>query len=184
MDGARGLAKFASLGKAWDHFSCCRVSDTEKGWDMEPFAAGLQCLPLDTSLLEQQNINTKKLYETKNNCVHVQLEQMLDPKDTETNKQTKKPIATSEKPGAKARGQEQRQSATCAPCTQGTEGVINHQSHSSGLTPGHNPTLTPHKEWAHPPQGSGKQSLLFVLTPSCCSRDPNKALPEFLLSGL
>ena len=89
MDGALGLAKSASLGKAWDHFSCCRVSDIEKGWDMDPFAAGLQCLPLDTSFLEQQNINTKKLYETKNNCVHVQLEQILDPKDTEIKKKKK-----------------------------------------------------------------------------------------------
>ena len=44
-----------------------------------PSAAVLQCLHLDTPLLEQLNINTKKLDETKN-CVHVQLEQMLDPK--------------------------------------------------------------------------------------------------------
>ena len=36
----------------------------------------LQCLHLDTPLLEQQD--TKKLYGTKNNCVHVQLGQILD----------------------------------------------------------------------------------------------------------
>ena len=40
----------------------------ETGWDLGPFAAMLQCLHLDTRLPEQQN--TKKLYGTKNNCVH------------------------------------------------------------------------------------------------------------------
>ena len=44
----------------------------------------LQCLHLDTPLLQQQN--TKKLYGTKNNCVHVQLGQILEPKDTEIKK--------------------------------------------------------------------------------------------------
>ena len=53
-------------------------------WDLQPFAAVLQCLHLDTPLLEQQN--TKKLYGTKNKCVHAQLGQILDPKDTETKK--------------------------------------------------------------------------------------------------
>ena len=116
VDGTLGSAKFASLGKAWDHFSHYRVSDVETSWDVEPFAAGLQCLHLDTPLLEQLNINTKKLDETKN-CVHVQLEQMLDPK---RQKKNKNPTATSEKPGAKARAEEQRQSAARAPHTQGT----------------------------------------------------------------
>ena len=40
----------------------------EIGWDLGPFAAVLQCLGLDIPLLKQQN--TKKLYGTKNNCVH------------------------------------------------------------------------------------------------------------------
>ena len=42
-----------------------------QAWDLGPFAAELQYLHLDTPLLEQQN--TKKLYVTKNNCVHPQL---------------------------------------------------------------------------------------------------------------
>ena len=88
VDGTLGSAKVASLGKAWDHFSHYRVSDVETSWDVEPFAAGLQCLHLDTPLLEQLNINTKKLDETKN-CVHVQLEQMLDPKRQKKKKQKK-----------------------------------------------------------------------------------------------
>ena len=43
-----------------------------------PLAAVLQSLHLDTPLLKQQN--TKKLYGTKNNCVHAQLGQMMDDK--------------------------------------------------------------------------------------------------------
>ena len=51
--------------------------------------------------------------------------------------------------------------------------------------PGHTPTLTVHKEQArrfHPAQLVSQQGiLLFVLPPLCCSRGPNKALPEFLV---
>ena len=43
-----------------------------------PFAAVLQSLHLDTPLLKLQN--TKKLYRTKNNWLHVQVGQILDPK--------------------------------------------------------------------------------------------------------
>ena len=48
-------------------------------WDPSP-----QCLQLDKLLLQQQN--TKKLFGTKNNCVHEQLEQILDTKDTKVTK--------------------------------------------------------------------------------------------------
>ena len=107
VDGTLGSATFASLGKAWDHFSHCRVRDIEISWDVGPFAAGLQCLHLDTPLFKQLNINTKKLDETKNNCVHVQLEQMLDPKDTETKKtKTQLPLLRSleQKQGVRSKG--------------------------------------------------------------------------------
>ena len=43
----------------------------------------LQCMVLEKALLEHQN--TKKLYGTENNCMRVQLEQMLD-EDTQKNK--------------------------------------------------------------------------------------------------
>ena len=107
VDGTLGSATFASLGKAWDRFSHCRVRDIEISWDVGPFAAGLQCLHLDTPLFKQLNINTKKLDETKNNCVHVQLEQMLDPKDTETKKtKTQLPLLRSleQKQGVRSKG--------------------------------------------------------------------------------
>ena len=42
-----------------------------QAWDWDPL---LQCLYLDTPLLQQQN--TKKLHGTKNNCVHVPLGQI------------------------------------------------------------------------------------------------------------
>ena len=59
---------------------------------------------LDTPLLEQLNINTKKLDETKN-CVHVQLEQMLDPKRPKKTK-TQLPLLRSleQKQGLRSKG--------------------------------------------------------------------------------
>ena len=63
-------------------------SVAETGWDLGPCAARLQCLYLDTALLEQ---NIKKLYGTKNNAMHIQLGQTLDPKDT---RRPKNPTAT------------------------------------------------------------------------------------------
>ena len=57
-----------------------------------------------------------------------------------------------------------------------------HLSHLSSQTPEHTPVLTPSKEQAcPPPQGAGKQGNLFVLTPHCYSRGPNKALPNLLV---
>ena len=46
------------------------------GLELGPSAAVLQCLRLNPPLLEQQN--TKRLHETKNDCVKVQLGQILD----------------------------------------------------------------------------------------------------------
>jgi len=77
--------------------------------------------------------------------------------------------ATSEGPGAKRGHWEQ---------TPPPEGWASHRKPASSLTPGHTPALTPQKEQA---QGVRRQgSMLFVLTLLCCSRGPNKALPEFL----
>ena len=84
----------------------------ETGWDLGPFAAVLHNLHLDTLLLQQQN--TKKLYGTKNNCMHAQLGQTLDKRY----KETKNPATTFEEPGAKAGGWEQKQGTAHAPCTQ------------------------------------------------------------------
>ena len=65
---------------------CCKhfAGRVETGWDLGPFAVMLQCLHLDKPLLQQQN--TKKLYGTKNNCLHVQLGQIMDKKIQKTKK--------------------------------------------------------------------------------------------------
>ena len=121
------------------------LSATETGWDLGPWAAVLQCLHLDTPLLEQ---NTKKLNGTKNNGMHIQLGQTLDPKDT---RRPKNPTATFEEPGAKAGY------CSCPLHTPPLKGWAKHLSHPSSLTPGHIPTLTPYKEQACTLSGSREQ---------------------------
>ena len=116
------------------------------GWDRDPL---LQCLHLDTPLLEQQN--TKKLYGTENNSVHAQLGKILEPKDT---KRPKTPTATFEGSGTKTGGWEQKQGTAPAPAHSTTEEWANHLSHPSSLTPEHILTLTPYKEPVHPALGS------------------------------
>ena len=72
---------------------------SETGWDLGLFAAVLQCLHLDKPLLKQQN--TKTLSGTKNNCVHVQLGQIMDKRYKKTKKKTQLPLLKSweQKPG-------------------------------------------------------------------------------------
>ena len=69
----------------------------EIGWDLISFSAALQCLHLDKALLEQTN--TKKLYGTKNDCVHAQSGQIPAPKDRKSSNNS---TATFEESGAKA----------------------------------------------------------------------------------
>ena len=92
----------------------------------------LQCLPPGKPLLQQQN--TKKLYGTKNNCVHAQLGQILDKKI----QKTKKLNCHFWRAASNAGGREQKQGTSNASCTH------HHLSHPSGPTPGHTPTLTPY----------------------------------------
>ena len=86
----------------------------------------------------------------------------------------KNPTATFEEPGAKAGY------CTC-PLHTPPKGWAKHLSHPSNPTPGHTATLTPYKEPARPSSGSEQGNLLSVLAPPCCSRRPNKVLPEFLV---
>ena len=81
----------------------------ETGCNPGAFAIVLQSLHPDTPLLEQ--LNTKKLYRTKNKCMHAQLGQILDPKDT---KRPKNSISTSEKPRVQKRYWERKQ-VLCMP---------------------------------------------------------------------
>ena len=63
-----------------------RIRQSLRGhWDkLGPETLLLQCLHRDTPRLQERN--TKKLYGTKNNCVHVQLVQILDKGYKETKK--------------------------------------------------------------------------------------------------
>ena len=107
-----------------------------------------------------------------------QLERILNKRDEET----AKPIsATSKEPGAKTGCWEQKQGTEYALCTHHHQREwVKHVSHLSSPTPGHTPTLPPCKEPAYSPSAS-EQTREPVLLPSCGSRGPNKALPEFLL---
>ena len=145
-------------------------------WDrLGPGTLGcIACTWTNVSLSNKIQRNYKGLKIT----VYVQLGQILD---NNIQKDPKSPTVTSEEPGAKTGCREQKQGTAHAPCTQHHQG---HLSHPSGPTPGHTPTLTSYKEPAclHLGVGGGEQGkLLLVFTPPCCSRGPNKALPEFLV---
>ena len=72
---------------------------------------------------------------------------------------------------------EQKQGTVHAPGTQHHYRVV--VSHPSG----HSPTLTLWKEPVHPPNGEqvSKGTCYLFSLPSCCSRGPSKALPEFFV---
>ena len=96
----------------------------ERGWDLEPFAAGLQCVHLDTPLLEQQN--TKKLYVTTNNCacpIGANSEQRIQ-KDQNTQLTPLKSLRQKQAPGH-------------APCSNICKSRGKNLSHPSSLSPGH-----------------------------------------------
>ena len=98
----------------------------EMGWDLELFAAGLQCLQLDTPLLEQHD--TKKLDVTKNN--------RACPVGANSEQKTQKDQNTQLTPLKSLR---QKQGPGHAPCTQHLQ--------SQGKTP--QPSLQP-DPWTHP----------------------------------
>ena len=60
------------------------------------------------------------------------------------------------------------------------QGWAKHLSHSSCLTPGHTPTLTPYKEPAPQTPQQARREPVCSCSP-CCSRNPNKASSEFLV---
>ena len=144
-------------------------------WDLALCATVQQSLHLDTPLLEIQN--TEKLHRTENNSVCVQLGQILDQKIQKDKKEKNPwlPFLKSHEPwvsGAKA-------------CTQYHRvGAGRHLSHPSSLTSGHTPALSSNKEWAHTLSRS-KQGGFLVFIFSCSrQKNPNRALPEFLVWSL
>ena len=101
-------------------------------------------------------------------------------------KKTKNPVATSKSPEQK-QGVRSKGGVLRMPSAHNTaKGWADHPSHASDLTPGPAPTLAPYKEPGHCFNlfGSKHGNLLVAFAFSCCSRGPNKALPESLARPL
>ena len=111
----------------------------QHNWDMGPFAAVLQCLYL-TRLSSSDTI--WRHYGTKNNCMHMQLGQILN----QRYKETKNPTTISEEPGAKTVSEAKIGYCACPLHSTSPKEWVKHLSHPSGLTPGHTPTLILYKE--------------------------------------
>ena len=117
-----------------------------------------------------------------NNCINVQLGEILDKNiKKKKKKKQKNPSATSEEQGEKTVWEQK-----CCLHSTPPEGWAKHLSHPSRLTHGHALPLTPirNKLAAPSAEGASKEARKPVcshLPPPCCSRDPNKALPAFLV---
>ena len=114
----------------------------------------LQCLHLDTALLKLQN--TKKLFGVKNNNIRGQWGQIPNKR----HKETKRPNCQFWRAWSKSR-------VMCLPFA-------------------HNPTWRWSDYLGHPSGtlSPGKEPVCLVFAPSCGSRGPSKALPEFLVWSL
>lgn len=119
-------------------------------WD--PLLQVLQCLLLNKPLLQQRN--TKKPHGTKNNCMPVQLGQILDKRHKKTKNNNKnnnqtKPTATSEELSKHNVGSKTRvlhmPSAVTPP-----KRLAKHLCHPSGPTSRHTSSLVSYKESALP----------------------------------
>ena len=121
-DNCQQLHRYSEGGCCWNKLSFGH----EMGWDLEPFAARLQCLHLDTPLLEQQD--TKKLDVTRND--------RACPVGANSEQKTQKDQNTQLTPLKRLR---QKQGPGHAPCTQHLQ--------SQGKTP--QPSLQP-DPWTHP----------------------------------
>ena len=125
-----------------------------------------------TSLLEQQNAKKKKKkYRTKNNCMHMQLDQILDPQNSKTKKSS-----------WQLWGAWSKNRASGAKAEYGTHPLHSTPPRGWADHPSH-PHPHPIQETSLPyHQGSCKQGKwASVLTTHCGCRGPRKALPEFLV---
>ena len=129
-------------------------------WD--PLLQVLQCLLLNKPLLQQQN--TKKPHGTKNNCMPVQLGQILDKR----HKKTKTPYFHFWRTRSKTWVLEAKARYCACPLhTASPKGCTKHLSHPSGQSPEHTHTLNPVSNKLTTPSGS-KQAREIVV----CSLSP------------
>lgn len=132
----------------------------------------LQNLHLDTPLLKLQN--TKKLYGTKNNSVHVQLGLIMD----KIHKDQKSPVATFEGPGAEA-----------GHCTRLCTAHHQRGRQTPSASPPAGPRTLP---YSHVRKGTGcapSGSKQARESDTCChslwlQQGPDKATPAFLVRPL
>ena len=168
----------------------------EMNWDLGPFAAVLQCLRLDTPLLEQQNRNYLGLKITA--CMHswgrfwtVDTKRPKNPTavlkepgaKAEGRKQKQRVGSKSRESGAKAEGREQKRGLAQAPaCTAPPKRWANHLGNPCDPTLGYTLPLLPLKTKPTTPSRirQAGESVVCSCSPSCC-RGPSKALPEFLV---
>lgn len=94
------------------------------------------------------------------------------------------PTSTFQEPGAKTGCWEQKQGTVHGPWNQYHQTRwTNRISHTSSLTPGHSPTLTPYKEQASTPSSASlraREPVIYSCSP-LLQHSPNKALAEFLV---
>ena len=116
------------------------------------------------------------IWDQKKYCMNVQLGQILDKWYKEAKKTNCHFWSKNRVLGAKAGY------CPCSLHTIPSKGWTNHLSYSSSPTPRHTPPFPYVRSQLTPTQGAIKQENLFlVLSPSCCSRGPLRALPEFLV---
>ena len=138
----------------------------------------LQSLHLDKHLHQQQN--TKKLWVTENNCVHMQLGQIKDNKI----QKDQKPSCHFWRAGSKNRVLGAKAGNCACPLhTTLPNGWADHLSHSAGPTPGPAPTLTPCKEPPRPPRRMSRGTCYLFSLPPAAAGTPIKPCLYFL-SGL
>lgn len=130
----------------------------------------LCCSACTWTNISQSNKNTKKIYGTKNNCIHVHWGKWYQ--------KTKNTTATSKELGARA---------GYWACTLHTapRGWADHLSHNSDPTPRPTSTLTSYKGPAHSPSWGGEQgNLLHVFAPLMLKHEAQIKLCLNFLSGL
>ena len=143
----------------------------------------LQCCRASTwTHLSSSNKIQRNYMGLKITACKLQLGQILDKRY----KETKKPNCHFWRVWSKSRGLGAKAGyCTCPLHTTPPKRWAKHLSHPSGR-PLDTPLPSPHirNKLASPPpaRGASKRGKpLFVLTPPCCSRGPNNALPEFLV---
>ena len=146
-------------------------SKTGTGWDLKPVT--LCCSACTGTNISCSNIIQRNYKELKITVFMGSWDKLWT-----SYKKTKNAAVTSEELGTEA------WQCTCPLHSTPPKGSARHASHPTRFlhTPIHTPTLTPYKGSSLPALGASEQgNLLSVSASLCCSKDPNKALLDFLV---